>query len=42
MAFMKSKHGALMNTIESERDVSADSEKTLMRAIEEFKASSVY
>ncbi len=41
-AFMKSKHGALMNTIESERDVSADSEKTLMGAIDEFKASSVY
>ncbi|PWB51041.1 MAG: F0F1 ATP synthase subunit alpha [Nitrosomonadales bacterium] len=41
-AFMKSKHGALMNTIESERDVSADSEKTLTGAIDEFKASSVY
>ncbi|MBZ0106604.1 MAG: F0F1 ATP synthase subunit alpha [Sulfuricella denitrificans] len=41
-AFMKSKHGALMNTIESERDVNADSEKTLMGAIDEFKASSVY
>jgi len=41
-AFMKSKHAALMNTIESERDVSADSEKTLMSAIDEFKASSVY
>jgi F-type H+-transporting ATPase subunit alpha len=41
-AFMKSKHGALMNSIESERDVSADSEKTLMGAIDEFKASSVY
>src|SRR5574340_772818 len=40
-AFMKSKHGALMNTIESERDVSADSEKTLTGAIDEFKASSV-
>ena len=41
-AFMKSKHGELMNTIENERDVSADSEKTLTGAIEEFKASSVY
>ncbi|MDP2784753.1 MAG: F0F1 ATP synthase subunit alpha [Sulfurimicrobium sp.] len=41
-AFMKSKHGALMNTIENERDVSADSEKTLAGAIDEFKASSVY
>ncbi len=41
-AFVKSKHGALMNAIESERDVSADSEKTLMGAIDEFKASSVY
>jgi len=41
-AFMKSKHGSLMNTIENERDVSADSEKTLTGAIEEFKASSVY
>ena len=41
-AFMKNKHGALMNTIESERDVSADSEKTLAGAIDEFKASSVY
>ncbi|MDO8892829.1 MAG: F0F1 ATP synthase subunit alpha [Sulfurimicrobium sp.] len=41
-AFVKSKHGALINAIESERDVSADSEKTLMSAIDEFKASSVY
>ncbi|MFN3397218.1 MAG: F0F1 ATP synthase subunit alpha [Sulfurimicrobium sp.] len=41
-AFMKSRHGELMNTIEAERDVSADSEKTLTAAIDEFKASSVY
>ncbi|MDD5402955.1 MAG: F0F1 ATP synthase subunit alpha [Sulfuricella sp.] len=41
-AFMKSKHGELMNTIEAERDVSADSEKALTAAIDEFKASSVY
>ncbi|BCB28780.1 ATP synthase subunit alpha [Sulfurimicrobium lacus] len=41
-AFMKSKHGELMNTIENERDVSAESEKTLTGAIDEFKASSVY
>ena len=41
-AFMKSKHDSLMNTIENERDLSADSEKTLAAAIEEFKASAVY
>jgi F-type H+-transporting ATPase subunit alpha len=41
-AFMKSKHGSLLNAIETERDVSADNEKTLMGAIDEFKASSVY
>jgi len=41
-AFMKSKHGELMNTIEAERDVSADSEKALTAAIDEFKASTVY
>ncbi|MDP2827339.1 MAG: F0F1 ATP synthase subunit alpha [Sulfuricellaceae bacterium] len=42
MAFMKSKHNALMDTIENERDISADGEKSLAAAIEEFKASSVY
>ncbi len=41
-AFIKSKHGALMHTIENERDVNAESEKTLTGAIEEFKASAVY
>ena len=42
-AFMKSKYG---DADEQDRrtndDVSADSEKTLMRAIDEFKASAVY
>jgi F-type H+-transporting ATPase subunit alpha len=42
IAFMKSKHGALMDSIENERDISADGEKSLAAAIEEFKASSVY
>jgi len=41
-AFIKSKHGALLNTIENENDLNAESEKTLTAAIEEFKASSVY
>jgi F-type H+-transporting ATPase subunit alpha len=40
--FMKSKHGALLSTIENEQDLSADSEKALAAAIEEFKATSVY
>ena len=41
-AFIKAKHGALLNTIENERDLSADSEKALAAAVEEFKASAVY
>jgi hypothetical protein len=31
-----------MDSIENERDISADGEKSLAAAIEEFKASSVY
>ena len=41
-SFMKSKHGALMEKIESTQELDADSEKTLGAAIEEFKATAVY
>ena len=41
-SFMKSKHGALMDKIESSQELDADSENTLGSAIEEFKATAVY
>ena len=41
-SFMKSKHSALMEKIESTQELDADSEKTLGAAIEEFKATAVY
>ena len=41
-AFIKSKYGALLEKIESSKDLDADGEKTLGAAIEEFKATSVY
>jgi F-type H+/Na+-transporting ATPase subunit alpha len=41
-AFMKSKQATLMSTIETDRDLSAEGEKALAAAIEEFKAGSAY
>ncbi len=38
-SFLKSKHGDLMNKIESTKDMDADAEKALAAAIEEFKQS---
>src|SRR5262247_1181225 len=41
-AFIKSKYAALMDRIESSKDMSADDEKALAAAIEEFKKSGAY
>ena len=41
-AYLKSKNKALMDTIESTKDLNADNEKLLSAAIEEFKATAVY
>ncbi|HXU93160.1 MAG TPA: F0F1 ATP synthase subunit alpha, partial [Gallionella sp.] len=41
-ANLNSKHKALMDAIESSKDLSADNEKLLSAAIEEFKATAVY
>jgi F-type H+-transporting ATPase subunit alpha len=41
-SFIKSKHGALLEKIETDKDLDADGEKTLSAAIEEFKASAAY
>ncbi|MDZ4202864.1 MAG: F0F1 ATP synthase subunit alpha [Gallionella sp.] len=41
-ANLKSKHKALMDAIESSKDLNADNEKLLSAAIEEFKATAVY
>ncbi len=41
-ANLKSKNKALMDTIESTKDLSADNEKLLSAAIEAFKATAVY
>src|SRR5512135_835488 len=41
-SFMKSKHGELMNKIESTKDLSADDEKQLAAAIEDFKKNGAY
>ncbi|MDP1710489.1 MAG: F0F1 ATP synthase subunit alpha, partial [candidate division WWE3 bacterium] len=41
-AYLKSKNKELMDTIESKKDLSADNEKLLSAAIEEFKATAVY
>ncbi|MBS1137676.1 MAG: synthase subunit alpha, partial [Proteobacteria bacterium] len=38
-SFLKSKHGDLMNKIESTKDMDGDAEKALVAAIEEFKQS---
>ena len=41
-SFLKSKHAAIMDGIESSKELSKDNEKALIAAIEEFKASGVY
>ena len=41
-AYVKSNHKDLMDTIESSKDLSADSEKALVAAIEKFKSTAVY
>ena len=41
-ANLKSKHKGLMDAIETSKDLSADNEKLLAAAIEEFKATAVY
>ena len=41
-AFMKSKYRALMDKIESTKDLDADGEKALAAAIEDFKKNSTY
>jgi F-type H+-transporting ATPase subunit alpha len=40
--FMKSKYGALLEKIESTKDLDADGEKALAAAIEDFKKNSAY
>jgi len=41
-AFIKSKHRAILDKIETTNELDADGEKALSAAIEEFKSSSVY
>jgi F-type H+-transporting ATPase subunit alpha len=41
-SFIKSKYGALVDKIESEKDIDGDTEKALSAAIDEFKATAVY
>jgi F-type H+-transporting ATPase subunit alpha len=41
-AYLKSKNKALMDAIESTKDLSGDNEKVLVAAIETFKATAVY
>jgi len=41
-SFLKGKYADLMNTIETTADMDADSEKALVAAIEDFKASAAY
>jgi F-type H+-transporting ATPase subunit alpha len=41
-AYLKSKNKALMDAIESTKDLSGDNEKVLVTAIETFKATAVY
>jgi F-type H+-transporting ATPase subunit alpha len=42
LSFLKSKHAAIMDGIESSKELSADNEKALVAAIEEFKTSGAY
>ncbi|MDQ3197477.1 MAG: hypothetical protein M3Q32_14285 [Pseudomonadota bacterium] len=39
---MKSKHSPLMDKIQTDKDLSADSEKELAEAMTQFKANAVY
>ncbi|MBA2352915.1 MAG: F0F1 ATP synthase subunit alpha [Burkholderiales bacterium] len=41
-AYMKSKHSPLMDKIQTDKDLSADSEKELAEAMTQFKANAVY
>jgi len=41
-AFIKSKYGALLDKIEADKDIDADTDKALSAAIDEFKATAVY
>ena len=41
-AFMKSKHSALIDKIESTKDLDAEGEKQLAAAIEDFKKNGTY
>jgi F-type H+-transporting ATPase subunit alpha len=41
-AFLKSKYGALMDSIEKAKDMSADDEKALVAALEDFKKNGAY
>jgi F-type H+-transporting ATPase subunit alpha len=41
-SFLKSKHAPIMDAIETTKDLSADNEKALSGAIEEFKTTGVY
>jgi len=41
-AFIKSKYGALLDKIETDKDIDADTDKALSAAIDEFKATAVY
>jgi F-type H+-transporting ATPase subunit alpha len=41
-AFLKSRHAAIMDAIQSTKDLSADNEKALSAAIEEFKSTGAY
>ena len=41
-SYMKSQHSAIMDKIESEKNLDADTEKALEAAIEEFKQSGTY
>jgi F-type H+-transporting ATPase subunit alpha len=40
--YMKNRHGALMDRIETSKEVDADTEKALAAAIQEFKTSAAY
>ena len=42
LSFLKSKHAAIMDAIETNKDLSGDNEKALAAAIEEFKSTGVY
>ena len=41
-AYMKSKYGALMDSLEKSKDLSADDEKALAAAVEDFKKNGAY